>query len=62
MSGSQFSKDGVVVQSLCCVQLFEALWTLAYQTSLSVGFSRQGYWSELPWPPPGVSDSCPLSW
>ena len=62
MSGSQFSKDGVV-QSLCCVQFFETLWTVAYQTSLSVGFSRQEYWNELPWPPPGVcSDSCPLSW
>ena len=23
------------------------------QTSLSIGFSRQEYWSGLPWPPPG---------
>ena len=35
------------------VQLFATLWTAAYQTPLSMGFSRQEYWSELPWPPPG---------
>ena len=29
------------------------LWTLACQAPLSVGFSRQGYWSGLPCPPPG---------
>ena len=23
-------------------------WTVAYQASLSIGFSRQGYWSGLP--------------
>ena len=28
-------------------------WTVAYQTSLSMGFSRQEYWSGLPFPPPG---------
>ena len=26
---------------------------LAYQAPLSTGFSRQEYWSELPFPPPG---------
>ena len=26
---------------------------MAYQAPLSTGFSRQGYWSELPFPPPG---------
>ena len=30
-----------------------ALWTIAHQTPLSMGFSRQEYWSELPCPPPG---------
>ena len=34
------------------VQLFAALWTVARQASLSTGFSRQGYWSGLPFPPP----------
>ena len=30
-----------------------APWTVAHQAPLSVGFPRQGYWSELPFPPPG---------
>ena len=29
------------------------LWTVAHQASLSMGFSRQGYWSGLPFPSPG---------
>ena len=28
-------------------------WTVAYQAPPSVGFSRQAYWSGLPFPPPG---------
>ena len=28
-------------------------WTLACQAPLSMGFSRQEYWSGLPCPPPG---------
>ena len=28
-------------------------WTVACQAPLSVGFSRQKYWSGLPFPPPG---------
>ena len=35
------------------VQLFETLRTVALQPPLSVGFSRQEYWSELPRSPPG---------
>ena len=35
------------------VQLFATLWTEAHQAPLSVGFSRQEYWSGLPFPPPG---------
>ena len=34
------------------VQLFATLWTVAHQTPLSMGFSRQEYWSGLPFPPP----------
>ena len=41
------------VKSLSRVQLFVTPWTLAYQTSLSMGFSRQEYWSGLPFPSPG---------
>ena len=32
---------------------FATLWTVACQASLSMGFSRQEYWSGLPFPPPG---------
>ena len=28
-------------------------WTVAHQAPLSMGFSRQEYWSGLPFPPPG---------
>ena len=28
-------------------------WTVAHQSPLSIEFSRQGYWSRLPFPPPG---------
>ena len=36
------------VKSLSCVQLFTTPWTAAYQSSLSMGFSRQEYWSGVP--------------
>ena len=32
--------------------LFVTLWTVARQAPLSMGFSRQEYWSELPFPSP----------
>ena len=35
------------------VQLFATLWTVAFQAPLSMGFSRQEYWSGLLCPPPG---------
>ena len=35
------------------VQLFATLWTVARQAPLSMGFSRQEYWSGLPFPFPG---------
>ena len=35
------------------VWLSVTLWTVASQCSLSVRFSRQQYWSRLPFPPPG---------
>ena len=43
----------VKVKSLSHVQLFAAPWTVAYQASPSMGFSRQEYWSGLPFPSPG---------
>ena len=35
------------------VRLFVTLWTVAYRAPLYMGFSRQGYWSGLPFPFPG---------
>ena len=35
------------------VQLFPTPWTVACQAPLSIGFSRQEYWSGLPFPSPG---------
>ena len=35
------------------VQLFETPWTVACQASLSMEFSKQEYWSRLPFPVPG---------
>jgi len=31
-------------------------WTVAHQAPLSMGYSRQEYWSGLPFSPPGASD------
>ena len=36
-----------------CVQLSVIPWTVALQASLSMVFSRQEYWSRLPFPTPG---------
>ena len=39
--------------SLSQVPLFLTPWTVAYQAPSSMGFSRQEYWSGLPFPSPG---------
>ena len=44
----------VCVKSLSRVRLFVTSWTVAYQAPLSMGFSRQEYWSGLPFPSPGA--------
>ena len=41
------------IKSLSRVRLFATLWTVACQAPLSMGFSRQEYWSRLPFPSPG---------
>ena len=41
------------MKSLSHVQLFVIPWTVAYQAPPPMGFSRQEYWSGLPFPPPG---------
>ena len=43
----------VKVKSLSRVQFFSISRTVVYQASLSMGFSRQEYWSGLPFPSPG---------
>ena len=49
----------IKVECACLLGLFNhvwlsaALWTVALQAPLSVGFSRQEYWSGFPCPPPG---------
>ena len=43
----------VKVKSLSHVRLFVTPWTVAHQAPLSMGFSRQEYWSGLPFPSPG---------
>ena len=46
-------------QHVCRLRCFSRVWlcvtpwTVARQAPLSMGFSRQYYWSGLPWPPPG---------
>ena len=35
---------------LALVQLFVTLWTAAHKAPLSMGFPRQEYWGELPFP------------
>ena len=43
----------VCVQSLSCVLVFVTSWMVTHQAPVSVGFPRQEYWSELPFPSPG---------
>ena len=42
-----------VLSHFSWVWLFVTLWTVACQAPLSMGFSRQEYWSGLPYSPPG---------
>ena len=37
-----------------CDQFFATSWAVVHQSPLSMGFSRQEYWSGLPCPPPGA--------
>ena len=42
----------LLLSRFSCVRLFATPWTAAYQAPLSMGFSRQEYWSGLPLPFP----------
>ena len=56
------------LKSLSHVRLFATPWTVAYQAPLSMGFSRQEYWSGLPFPSPedlpdpGIEPGSPTQW
>ena len=52
ISFSNAWKWKVKVKSLSRVQLLATPWTVAYQASPSMGFSRQEYWSGVPLPSP----------
>ena len=41
------------MKSLSRIRLFVTPWTVAHQAPLSMIFSRQEYWSGLPFPSPG---------
>ena len=59
--------DDVMMCVLSHVRLFATLWTVAHQAPLSMGYSRQEYWSGLPFPPPrglslsGIKLASPVS-
>ena len=66
----QVNVHGCRLSHFSYVQLFLTLWTVAHQAPLPMEFSKQEYWSGLPYPPPGdpsksevkqseVSQSCP---
>ena len=56
---------GLLSEVVSHVRLFVTPWTIAYQTPLSMEFSRQGYWSGLPFlfprdlPNPGIESGSP---
>ena len=52
ISSSNAWKWKVKVKLLSRVRLLATPWTVAYQASLSMGFSRQEHWSGLPLPSP----------
>ena len=55
-----FVKQGKVkVKSLSRVRFFVTPWTVAHQALLSMEFSRQEYWSGLPFPSP---EGKPIYW
>ena len=58
ISFSNAWKWKVKVKSLSCVRLFATPWTAAYQAPLSMGFSRQEYWSGVTLLSPKVGPNC----
>ena len=62
----RYNGSCVYAKLLSRVRLFVTLWTIAHQASLSMGFSRQEYWSGSPCPPPrdfpnpGIESTSPV--
>ena len=54
MQDVQKSNKGCVLRHFSRVQLFATPWTIAHEIPLFIGFSRQEYWSGLPFPSPGI--------
>ena len=52
-AGGKKVKAKVKAKLLSCVQLFGTPWTVAHEVLASMEFSRQEYWSGLPFPSPG---------
>ena len=48
-----YTVRGCVFSHFSHVWFFVTPWTVAHQAPLSMGVSRQRYWSGLPYPPPG---------
>ena len=54
------------LSQLSCIQLFATPWPVAHQAPLSMEFSRQEYWSGLPFsspgdlPDPGIEPASPV--
>ena len=57
ISFSSAGKWKVKVKSLSHFRLFVTPWTAAYQAPLSMGFSRQEYWSGVPLPSPSLMNT-----
>ena len=64
----QSFKESLCAYLLICTRLFATLWTIVHQASLSMGFSRQEYWSGLPATPsqgdlsdPGIKPASQVS-
>ena len=59
--GAERGMHACVLNCFAHVQLYATLWTVAHQAPLSMGFSRQEYWSGLLFPPPGIKPESLMS-
>ena len=51
--GVKYDLHACVLSRFSCFRFFETPRTVVHQVPQSMEFSRQGYWSGLPCPPPG---------